>query len=350
MSKPRILVAEEDLDYSAPLIERFMQEFKSQIQMEIITDPAYFEDLFLHPQKADALICSQSLYTEDLLRHSIGNIFVLCEGMLPEEKPGNVEYIYKYDSVQSIFLKIAGKCRTTLGADVIRRREPQIVVVTSAGKSSGATTVALGMSQALCDCYKQVLYIQASHLQDFIWKMSDQSAIPSQIVSTLLAKPQSALSLLAPSIRKEGFSYLAPFKSALFSRQIPFSFFAHVAALAKASRKYEYIIVDTDETFDEDKVCLFDLADKVVMVTDQSLTSVKTACLLASNISGIRSSKYIFLCNRFNPAASNALSDENIPVPFTITEYIDHNEEIDTMSPARLGREPGIIRVVTLLL
>ena len=79
MAKPRIIIADTDISYIIPLQLKFVEEFFEKIDIEIVTDKAYYEQLFATPQKADILIVSEELYDSSLQRHNIGNIFLMTE-------------------------------------------------------------------------------------------------------------------------------------------------------------------------------------------------------------------------------------------------------------------------------
>lgn len=50
MSKPRIIIADTDISYIIPLQQKFIEEYFEKIDLEIISDPSYYE-LFSHLRK-----------------------------------------------------------------------------------------------------------------------------------------------------------------------------------------------------------------------------------------------------------------------------------------------------------
>ena len=52
MAKPRIIIADTDLNYIIPLQLKFVEEFFDLIDLELITDQDYFSKLFSMSQKA----------------------------------------------------------------------------------------------------------------------------------------------------------------------------------------------------------------------------------------------------------------------------------------------------------
>ena len=79
MARPKVIIADEDASYIVPLQFKFVTDFFNKIDLEIITDRAYFDEYFSRPQNAEILIISDGLYDLSLQRHNIQNIFVMME-------------------------------------------------------------------------------------------------------------------------------------------------------------------------------------------------------------------------------------------------------------------------------
>ncbi|NLL65740.1 MAG: hypothetical protein GX239_08025, partial [Clostridiaceae bacterium] len=63
MKKVKIIIADPDEQYLAPIESKFLQEFDDGIDLEMITDVAYFAEFFATPQKADVLIIGETMYS-----------------------------------------------------------------------------------------------------------------------------------------------------------------------------------------------------------------------------------------------------------------------------------------------
>lgn len=151
MSKARVIVADTDINYIIPLQLKFAEEFFDAIDLEIISDRSYFEELFASPQKADILVVSEELYDASLQRHNISNIFLMTEQYEENQTAElNVNRIFKYTSIKEIFNEITGKSASALKIQK-ESQEPKIVLVYSACGGTGKTTIALGIAAALTD-------------------------------------------------------------------------------------------------------------------------------------------------------------------------------------------------------
>lgn len=352
MTKPRIVIADTDVNYIIPIQLKFVEDFFDKVDLEIITDEKFFNEVFSSPQRVDILIVSEGLYNQSIKRHNISYIFLMTEQYEEDQTADlNVNKIFKYTSIKEIFNEITGKSAGVLKIKQDGKQETQIILVYSASGGTGKTTVAMGVSAALTKNYKRVLYIDASHLQSFQRILENSSSITdADIYAKLTNVNDNIFSDIKHVIRKESFSYLPPFKAALISLGLKYSVFEKITVSAKKSGEYDFIVLDVDTAFDEDKAKLIDLANKVVIVTDQTESSVFATNLLVSNINGTGGEKYIFVCNNFDKEADNSLISPSISLKFSVNDYIDHFEHYDNMKCDDFANDSGIQKTAFLVI
>ena len=330
MARPKVIIADEDASYIVPLQFKFVTDFFNKIDLEIITDRAYFDEYFSRPQNAEILIISDDLYDSSLQRHNIQNIFVMME-QYDEGCTGdlNVTQLFKYTSIKEIFNEIIGKSAGALNVATVEKKETQIILVTSAAGGVGKTTVAMGVAACLAQNYKRVLYIEAARLQSAQCMLENDTPISSPDIYTKLLNPSDSIYAdIKHVIRKEVFSYLPPFKAALLSLGLNYSIYEKIAISGKQSGDFDYIIIDAESTFDEQKINLFDLSDKVVVVLKQENNAVQATNQLVSNIDNLNVDKYLFVCNSFDSEQYNAIISPNISLKFGVNEYVPQIRKI----------------------
>lgn len=351
MPKPRVIIADADASYIIPMQRKFVEEFFEEIDLELITDETYFNELFSTPQKAEALVVSEGFYDSTLQRHNIGCIFLMAEQQEEDQTDElRVNRIFKYTSIKEIFSEIIGKCEGLHSQDA-KKKECQIILVDSACGGTGKTTVALGISVCLTRNYKRVLYINAGRLQTFQRMLNNQTPISAANVYEKLTNPSKSIyEDIRHTIRKEQFSYLPPFKAAIISLGLSYSLYEKIAVAAKKSNDYDYIIVDADSAFDNDNATLLSIADKVIIVTKQTEAAVYSTNLLVSNINGVNSEKYYFICNDFDKDKDNAIISPQLTLKFSINEYIYHMNHCDTMACEELGENAGMQKTAFLIM
>jgi len=231
--------------------------------------------------------------------------------------------------------------------NAVHKHEPQIVVVYSACGGAGKTTVSLGLCANLVKNYKKVLYLNADYLQSFQTLLENDSPIAASDAYARLSNPtENIYQDIKHVIRKEKFSYLPPFKASLLSLGIKYHVFEKIALGAKKSADFDYIIVDADSAFDEDKANLIDLADKVVIVTNQNRNAVYSTKMLLSNINNVNSEKYIFVCNNFKKDENNELENVfNTKSKIESCEYVYHIPKYDHLKIEDFAMQDGIKNV-----
>lgn len=352
MEKPRIIIADTEASIYIPLQKRFVEEFLDKIDLEIISDRRYYEEVFSSSQEAQVLIVSENLYSATLKKHNIDHIFVLIEEFRDEEYTAelNVNRLFKYTSPSELMNAIISKSADSLNINTTVKQEPQIILVTSASGGVGKTTVSMGISIFLTKNHKRVLYINADRLQRFQHLLSNTSPISAQDVYEKLRMPGSNVYAdIKHVIRKEQFSYLPTFKSALISQGIDYSVFQRIAQSAKKSNDFDYIVIDADSVYDENKTELIDAADRVIILTEQTKNAVYATTLLVSNIDGSNSEKFIFACNNFDDEEDNALQSPAFTPKLNIDDYIDHIRYYEKTKCSDWAKCKGIQRIALLL-
>lgn len=352
MARPRVIIADEDASYIVPLQFKFVTDFFNKIDLEIITEKAYFDEYFSKPQNAEILIVSDELYDSSLQRHNIQNIFVMME-QFEEGGTGdlNVNQLFKYTSIKEIFNEIIGKSAGALNIAAVEKKETQIILVTSAAGGVGKTTVAMGVAACLSKNYKRVLYINASRLQNYQYLLDNTTTLSSPEVYSRLTNPTERIyEEIKHVVRKELFSYLPSFKASLMSLGINYSIYEKFALSAKASSEYDFIVIDAESTFDEYKTRMIDISDKVIVVTEQTLNGVYATNDFVSNINGANSDKFIFVCNRFESDNYNALISPDITIKYSINEYVENYKDGVKMRCEELSTQNAIRKVAFLVI
>lgn len=352
MSKPRIIIADRDINYVMALQLKFVEDYFDKVDLEIITEKSYFDEFFMTPQLADILIVSEELYDNSLQRHNISHVFLMTEQYDSEQTAElHINRIFKYTSIKEVFNEIIGNSANVLKNDNSAERTPQIVLVYSASGGTGKTTLAMGMCASLTKNYKRVLYINASRLQGFQHMLDNKTAITSAGIYAKLSAPGGEIyHELKHLIRRELFCYIPPFKAALMSLGLNYSVYQKLAEAAKKSGDFDFVVVDCDVVFDEDKASLINIADKVIVVTSQSLASVSATNRLVENINGIDDGKYFFVCNNFLKDKDNALIYPDVSLKFTVSDYIEHLPKYEQMTVEELSNVNSIQRTVFLVM
>jgi len=354
MAKNTIIIADSDTNYIGPLELKFVEEFSDYADLEIITDPDFFQEFFSAPRSACALVVSEQFFNEGLLRHDIDKIYILATDQAQatqETKTGStVRHIFKYSSTVEIANQVTYELPSAFKQDVIAGNTPQVILVYSMAGGVGTTVTALGIAANLTASHKRVVYIDAEHCHTFQGYLTDQLPAPSRLYSEIRADDDTLYQDVRPYFRNEGFEYLPPFEASLSALNIGFAFYESLVRQLKQSQDYDFIIVDTDSTLNEEKMGLFSLADRIVTVLTQDTATMFKTRILMNNIALNNNEKNTFVCNKYRPERANRALAEGVAEPLTISEYIEYVEGMGSLGVSQLTNVKGFQKIAFLLM
>lgn len=353
MNKPKVVLADTEVEYIASLQQKFIEEYFGKIELEIISKKDYYQEFFSHSQTdIDILVVSEDLFNNDILRHNIANIFIMTRIDAGEYEDRNIIKLYKYGRrIDDIFYAIVGKSADSLRRASVYEKDTRVITVCSATGGVGKTTIAMGISACLCNNYKRVLYIDAERLQTFASRLNDKNPISSNSVYvTLAGDMENVYNNIKSYIRRENFKYVPPFKSSLMALGIDCSIYRHLIKSAKDSGDYDYIVVDTDSTYDMNKTELIDISDNVIFVTKQDYNSAYAAGLFILNTNISSDEKYLMICNAFRRNKADCLNSVQQLDEIENKIYIDYIEKCDEINISELANMQDIKQISALLM
>lgn len=327
MSKPLIVIADSDENYLAALEYKFLETLSEKIELEIISDSKYFEDFFSAPKTAEIVVVDEKMYTRDLHKHNISNLFVLTE----EIENGNtaeltVTNVFKYSGIKEIYNELIYRSKDRLFEDVKEHKATQVIAMYSAVGGSGKTCLSLGLAECLVLNHQKVLYINTESIQGFAFYLQDKSAMPNNGYRAIRDDETHVYGNVRHFIKREGFYYLPPFTATLDSLNLDYAIYENLIAGAKESREFDFIIVDIEAGYDELRMELLQKADKVFMVTQQDAYSLFKTELILKNIDLQDREKYLFICNKYRENEENAYLNSQIQKVYPINEYVEYIE------------------------
>ncbi len=328
MSKPLIVIADTNERYISTLEYKFAEAFDERIDLEIISDEQYFKDFFALPKTAEIVVVSENLYSRDLLKQNITNLFVLTEELdTGKTEELSVHCIYKYTGIKEIFNELIYRSREVLFRNQNNEKETTILSFYSAIGGTGKTSLSLGMASCLAQNHKNVLYICTESIQIFGHYLDDKTAMQNEGYRAIKDDITNSYHNLKPFIRREGFAYIPPFLATLDAVNIEEQFYEKLIQNAKSSKDFDYIIVDIEAGYNRMRANLLEISDVVLMIVLQDKESVYKTEYLIRNIDVGDREKYIFLCNKFNSKKENSYSISELNGKSPIAEYIEYMEE-----------------------
>lgn len=297
MAKPRIVLVDTDTEYLLALEVRMVEAFGESIELEVIDDTQYLDEFLSRALRMDILVVSERLCDQRILQSDVGRLYRLTEeeGFLGENS--NILNVFKYANFQKIFSEIEFGAKQFVRTSTNETQRTKTILVYSAIGGAGKTTVALGLCENLVAIHKKVLYIDAENIQDFAYYLREKSCLPTSALNESFTSDELYNSL-RPYIKNEGFDYLPPLKVAASALDISLEIYQRIIEVFQRHVQYDYVIVDTDSAFDDNKDMLIQLAEKVVLITNPGEAAQYKMDLFMSNLSAPDSEKYLTICNR----------------------------------------------------
>ena len=351
MKKPVVVLADTDIKIVTPLELRFLEEYDDKIDLQIITDAEYFNEYFSSPKNVDVLVADEELYSSELQKQNIPKMFVLTEEVGPDKTNDLIaERIQKYSSIKEIFNRIVSLSSSIFNKGINPVKSTQVLLFYSAGGGAGKTTLALGVSYCLVQSLKKVLYINAERINSFQYLLNSVFPVSSSAYSLFTDQSSGMYAAIKPVLRNEHFDYLPPFGVSLSSLGIGFGVYKNIVESVKRTNEYDYIVVDTDSVFDDDKAELISISDKVFIICEQTKKSLCATNMLLKNISFSDKEKFIFLCNKYDENSKNHLVSSGEKANFAVNEYIKAIKDIDSKSLEQICAEPEMQKAAYMII
>ena len=327
MSKPLIIIADTDELYLQNLERKFLEEFDDQIELEIISDPVYFEQRFETPVSVEILAVSEALYSAGLQRHNISNLCVLAE----EHESGSTEdlsvnRVYKYLGIRELFNELTYQSRDRLTESQTQEHKTQIISFYSAIGGTGKTALSVGLARCLSEKHKRVFYVNTESVQDFSYYLENKTGMPNEGYRAIKEDAGHIYQNIRSFIRKEGFSYIPPFLSTLDARNLSYDIYLNLIRGARESKEYDFIIVDIEAGYEANRVQLLQEADKVLLITMQDAISTCKMEYIMQNLDFRDHEKYLVIMNRYRGDEMNCYMQSELQAQFPVKEKVYETE------------------------
>ncbi len=349
MAKAQIVLVDTDEGYLGPLERKFVEEFKYDANIHVITDPAYLAEFFSVQQSIDIFVVSSDLYSPDFMRHNIQNFFVLSEVPPQQDTAEPYHAIYKYTSAKEIYDAIVSMSGATFAAR-LHSDAARVILLFSAGGGLGQTTIAAGLASVLAQNFRRVLFISMDSLQTFGAFMQSDARIKLGSEKPLLSKSDYVYEAIKPFIVAEMFDFLPPFDSAPASLGIEAEHIIHLIDCIKKAGDYDFVIVDAPNELSKQTTKMMAYANQTIVVTAQDALSVyKLDCLL-DNIDFSDPTRFWLVCNLYRSEQENFLISGQNGRNHPKCEYIRYANNMPAGNCAFLAALPDMKKIGQLFL
>lgn len=330
MAHLAVVLVDEDEQYLVPLEMKFVEEYGEEVEVIVITDREYMAEYFSTPRKINILIINEALYSSELRKHDIQNVFLLTETNR-ENQTGDISLvsIYKYTSVKEIFNEIINDTEISDIGGINDKRKSKLIFTYSPSGGSGNTTFSIGICACLAKNHKKVVYINTESLQEFDYFFTNKDSVSNNFERQLLSKNEYIYDIFESSVRSEMFDYLPPLPRSLTASNIKLDNYIFLLNAIKEKNNYDFIVVDSSSEFSEEKSKIMSISDNVIILTEQDRFAEHKLNKFLLNIDCSDNQKFIFICNKYIRDKENALVSTDTMKNYRISEYVEYDSEIN---------------------
>lgn len=347
MEKKLIVVVDTDDEYLAPLEYKLIEEWENKADIEVITQLKYFNEFFSQPRNIFLLIVNELLYNEKVQKQNCRHVFVLREDeqdsySIADDK--KIRFLFKYSSIKEIYAEIMKDIRVNMEPVPVERT--RLYAIYSVCGGSGKTAAGLGISSALSDLGKRVLYINTETYQDFNFYLEDKNYASPSFGYALATGERNLAQRMLNELGNEEFEFLRPFEKTPLSYQITEECYLNLVEQVKGMKKYDAVVLEMSRELTRSKLKIMEQADKVINICLQTEDGAYKNEKLLQNINW-KEDQWVFVCNRHKKNEENYLSNQVSLGMYTITEYV---EEQDMPMCLNMIRKRGIFDTTAYLL
>ncbi len=307
MNKVNITIVDADQTYIEPLIEYFVNKLgREKLEITVITRAESLAQYLSTPRNIDIVLINRNMYTEQLLKHNIWNVFYLCETEAESSRGGIYKYIGADDIYEYVFRNLNTAIKTKLSAE----RKPNIILVYSPLGGCGKTTISLALAKVLASEGKEVLYISVDDIQNYDAVLGDETHMESDFRDVILSSIELNKAQFSRYLNKNGFYYIRPVEGSLLTAGYRFEDFVRVAIMAKKSMLYDYIVFDASSTFSDNLCGFMRQADINLIIVRQDIMSVRKIDKFMSTVDYKGGNNFAFLCNMYDESLRICFTEE----------------------------------------
>lgn len=312
MAKFTIVIVDEDEWYNNALKTKLVHIYQNQVRVLQYTNESCFMNMFAQPVQIDILIISHALYSEELEKYPITFTMILCENFNEEMESSNRKRVCRYAPIKHLLMQMIPWIYVEDG-----KKECSLIMVYGPAGGSGKTTTAVGISAALTKKHKRVVYINTCSQQDFGHLFCNCKPMTREqermIVNDSISK-EYFLGLLGEDI----FFFVKPFSSMADNYGFSADKFFMLARKLAATRRFDYIVLDTSSELTAAKTSMMSACDYVILITEQTESAKYKFDRLMENIDISNIDKFKIVCNKYsqneNDYLTGMLTKRNIPL------------------------------------
>lgn len=351
MGKYTLVMAIKDENYLFPLELALAEKVGENVDIEVISNPDYFETFFSYPRSIDLMIIDDFFEKADFKRHNIKKVFLLTEEVPDDDEPQAQRRITDTQQFARVFkyltlsVLVSSIVPPEWGGANKLNAGTQIIAVISPEGGAGCSTVALGVAACLKQSLKRTLYIDTESLQSFHQHLSNCKEMTLDSCAKLRSPSPRIYQDIKAELQHEHFSYLPALPASRYALGITGAAYLQFVKAAQASGDFDMIVLDVGDELTPETIPLLDAASRILIVFRQGNDSAFKMRILMHNINCGDKDKFHFVCNRYQRNVLNAFVSEEFGNTIKIDEYIEEFPLESAFDIKTLAKNEGLQKV-----
>lgn len=325
--KMKIVICDSDKLYLKRISSAFEEFYADKADVSVYSDGEKMQ-ADLKDKVVDILIISENM-ADKVMQDSLefeANLIMYFSDDTQTTAICDSKAICKFQQIDTLFEAVTGEYSQVnkfLPVSDENKEPAKIFTFVCAAGGSGASTAAAGFARHLAQMEKKTLFVSLEKLNSTAFFMKDEvnSGLTEAIEAVKDSKRNVSMKLSkCISTDNSGVNFIAPCKCVL---DIQNAAAEDLSALMNAISKmnFDFIVVDTDMTFDEKATALFEKSAKVFLITDatpmsnkKTTDAVEVIRLIDSQKNTNNAEKLAVIYNKYSDTTSVTIENMKITI------------------------------------
>lgn len=330
----KVVIIDKDELYLSRVSAAFSEFYADKLEIATYSDENKAQNE-LKDKTIDILIIGQNMegkISEETIEFQT-NLIIYFSDKKDTEEIADCKTICKYQQIDELFDTITGEYAQVnkfLASTGSEKAPSKIFTFMSAAGGSGATTVAQGFARHIADMKLNVLYISLEQLNSVgFYLNSNIEAGLAEAMGAVVGKKKNLSMKVSKCISTDnsGVNFLSPYKCILDMNEVTAENF-NTLMNTICAMNFEYIIIDTDLTFDERIMGVFSKSSKIICITDATPVSNKKTTdaidvirLIDGKNGTSVADKLAVIYNKYSDTTSVLIEDKKITINGAIPNF-----------------------------
>ena len=303
----RLVIADPDEGYIRQYEEELICSFGSRAQIQVITQPAYFENFFRTHQVIDILVIAREFYGSFVKEHEIGHMLVLDKYArinINDDDENSDEPAEKCTTKEELFgfietsLKDEPLIQPESENDSSSAAQAKVIAVYSPMGGSGKSLASFALGKKLKKLEETAIVIGCDDLQSISVYLENRQHADESLASAIKNMNEDTYWEVLKNVSQEEVPCLLPFEKPLSVLKIGAEELLNLINLIKSKGDFGYIVLDLGCDMSEVTRTLVQISDLCIIITEPNVPACRKLEKLLMNQELFPAQKTLLISNQ----------------------------------------------------